>query len=507
MTTATKNKETENKEKTKSDKDIVRDNIKKMLKDQIDKMRELEKQPMPVVTNEDFFEISIRLQDKHVLFYKFWELGKPEFTRRIPTACVTFDREGFNTGFMFNPEFWTISDNYTRDFIICHEMLHVVLNHGARVKDSKTPQITNVALDLVINHLLIRKFGFQRHRIQNADMYCWIDTVFAHRKKEDHPSDDKAFEHYYRLLVEDIKDKKIRKGKKGRGGGGGGGEKGEGEGGEGEGEENYDLPELVDVHDNLDNEDLEDIVSDLNEYLTDEEKSDLRETIENHYQDGEDKEEGGKDSKKGGKEAGKGAGGWTFTNVDSKKVKKKKKWETVIRNWALPFLKSDITDVEQWAREHRRLAGFDCTGIYLPSEMDVEDMHEDKKIIDVLFFMDTSGSCIGLKDRFWKAASSLPEDKFKVRLFNFDTQIYETSLDSRKIYGGGGTSFSILDKKVEHIIKEDGLKRYPTVFVMTDGYGDKVNPKEARNWYWFLSENNTSCIPKECRTFNLKDFE
>jgi len=52
------------------------------------------------------------------------------------------------------------------------------------------------------------------------------------------------------------------------------------------------------------------------------------------------------------------------------------------------------------------------------------------------------------------------------------------------------------------------MSKYPkAVFVITDGYGDQINPKKPKNWYWFLSNDYRRCIPDTCNVFNLSEFE
>jgi predicted metal-dependent peptidase len=156
---------------------------------------------------------------------------------------------------------------------------------------------------------------------------------------------------------------------------------------------------------------------------------------------------------------------------------------------------------------HRRLAHLDQQGVFLPCETEVDAYKVEEDRIEVLFALDTSGSCWGLKDRFFKAAMSLPERKFDINLCCFDTSVYETDLASKKVYGGGGTSFSIIEEYIQKQLKDGKMKRYPTVFVITDGDGDRVTPQISKNWYFFLSENHRHCIPKESQVFMLSDFE
>jgi len=143
--------------------------------------------------------------------------------------------------------------------------------------------------------------------------------------------------------------------------------------------------------------------------------------------------------------------------------------------------------------------------LVLPSEMEEDAL--DKTKIEVFFFLDTSGSCIGYKNRFFKAALSLPKN-FNVRLFCFDTQVRETTLISRKIYGGGGTNFGIIEAHIQKVMKEDKCAYPKAVFIITDGWGTAVNPAKAENWYWFLTTNNSrNYIPEKSNVYLLANFE
>jgi hypothetical protein len=137
--------------------------------------------------------------------------------------------------------------------------------------------------------------------------------------------------------------------------------------------------------------------------------------------------------------------------------------------------------------------------------MEIEDINLVKDKIDVYFFMDTSGSCLYLKDRFFQAARSLDPKRFNIRLFCFDTVVHETTIESRKIYGGGGTCFRIIENFIQQQ-KKDGS--YPdAVWVITDGYGTNVSPEKPDRWYWFVSDFGTEhYIPQKSKRFLLKDF-
>ena len=425
------------------------------------------------ISSKEWLEISLALEQHHAVFYKVWQMGRPVFNEDIPTAAVQFDDTGNFIWFHFNPKFWKRIDFNHKLFVISHEALHIILNHGIRTKDAGiNRKATNVALDVVVNHALVRGFGFERDKIEGGEDYCWVDTVF--KNKNPLPPSDEMYEYYYNLF-----DKVY----------------GDGGGGEGEGE-----PQTVDDHSYMGEQSdaWGPVIDELNESLSAEEKESLKNMVNKHFQNEKKKNQLNAP-------AGTGTGGqWVFANIT--KVKKKKKWETVIKRWSRKYLIEKDKDFEQWARLNRRLTMLP-RDMFLPSEMEVEEEEKDKTRIKVYFYMDTSGSCWGLKDRFFAAASSLPEDKFDVRLLCFDTQIQETTLASKKIYGGGGTSFKILEDFIQKEINQGG--KYPEgVFVITDGYGDTIKPEKPEKWYWFLTPGSTkSCIHPDCNFFNLEDFE
>lgn len=439
----------------------------------------------------EFNEISRDLDKHHSIFYQIWEMGHPRLTFEVPTAAITFDKKGRRVEFLFNPEFWKESDTYTKMFVICHECLHVILNHGLRIKDLKRnpywARLSNIGLDIVINHMLVDKFNFDRHSVRGQEKYCWIDTVFGKDYKT--IERNRAFEYYFGLLkqktIEDLKSGKIKivfvDGSSGDLGG-----------------------DMIDVHDfleGLDDETLrKEIEDNINKNVNDIDKKNF---VDKLNETGEGSESL-KQNKENNKQAGTVAGNILFKMDIYEKVKKKRKWETVIQKWSMKFIRED-DGVEQWSRANRRIGDM-FTNLMLPSEIDDQKSINDR--IEVWFFLDVSGSCVGLKDRFFRAARSLPEDKFLVNAFSFDTQVHEADIKKGILRGGGGTAFDILESYIQKALKADPKKKYPeAVFVMTDGYGNHIHPQIPNRWYWFLSVNYRECIPKECNMHLLKDFE
>ena len=139
--------------------------------------------------------------------------------------------------------------------------------------------------------------------------------------------------------------------------------------------------------------------------------------------------------------------------------------------------------------------------------MEIEDIFWDEQQIEVYFFLDTSGSCAHLKERFFTAAASIPPNKFKIRLFCFDTKVYDVSLEEGKLYGFGGTAFDIIEEKIQEVMKAEKVPYPRAVFVISDGMGNTVKPQKPVVWYWFLTERYTQYIPKESHIFDLRDFE
>jgi predicted metal-dependent peptidase len=201
---------------------------------------------------------------------------------------------------------------------------------------------------------------------------------------------------------------------------------------------------LIDVHDFFDGDGEGEVLKKIGGALSEEDKKKIREIIRQQN----------KDKDKGGFRAGTEALG-EWLSVGRTLVRPKQKWETIIKRWMRKYLPNDFDTYEHWARVNRRLVMIPDDAL-LPTEMELQDKEEEGKIL-VYFYLDTSGSCVELAPRFWKAANSLPKRRFDVRLFCFDTQIYPVTPEMQKkgkIRGGGGTvsrslkrAFSVRSRK------------------------------------------------------------
>lgn len=437
--------------------------------------------------SDEFLELSRELQKHHSIFFKFWKMGNPVWTNTVKTAAVEFDKLGECINFYINPEFWKTCSLEKKKFVIAHECLHVLLYHGIRASlltENSSRKLANTAMDVVVNHTLVDNFGFEKEIIDPAGEYCWTDTVFATKNV---PT-GKSFEYYFHLL----KQEEAEQAKKpGEGQGKGKSQPGQGGGQPGEGEPSSGKGDLVDDHDFLESFNNPDFEKQMQDALDNYDAQNVSEIVDKQTEDIQQQV----------KQAGMNPGGLTkLANLPVRIIKKK--WETVIKNWTRKFALEK--EEEQWSHKSRRMGAMGGD-LMLPSERDVE--FDQKHKIGVWFFQDTSGSCAHLADRFFAAASSLDPARFDVSMNCFDTKVYPTDLKSKKLYGFGGTSFSCIEAFIQAKVQKEG-KRYPSaVFVITDGYGDAIQPEFPEKWYWFLSENYKTYIPAESQTFMLRDFE
>jgi predicted metal-dependent peptidase len=405
--------------------------------------------------NAEISELAFLLQSHHAIFYKFFSVGRPIFEMSLPTAAVYASREtGQFLYLKINPLFWRGLSMPERTFIIAHECIHLILDHLVRLSHPGiNSTIANYAADLVVNHMCVEKFGFKRSQIDPEGVYCWIDKFFT---PEENVFSGETMEYYYNLL-----EKKHEAGKLPMSGEG--------------------APRLVDQHEQIDEEAVKDFIEKMDKLLSPQEKEALS------------------------KLAGIGGEGiWTFLNV---RVKKKKKWETVIKQWAVKTVGFKQKNLDQWARSSRRMAFLKQTGLFLPAEMELDERKQEKKKIVVHFYLDTSGSCHHLAERFFTAAKSLPTEHFDIRLFCFHDYVVETDITGDKVHKGGGTAFHIIEENIQLLMGKEGTSYPKAVFVITDGMGTPVAPQIPESWHWFLSEDYKNYIPKKSMAYKLTDYE
>ena len=123
------------------------------------------------------FEDTIEfVKEKHSIMHAIMSIGYPVFSgENCPTACIEFDHSADRVRFVFNPDFWDSLSEENRGFVVSHEFLHVLLNHGERTQNLN-PLYANIAADLSINHMLVERFRFSRNK--DLEGFMWVDKVF-----------------------------------------------------------------------------------------------------------------------------------------------------------------------------------------------------------------------------------------------------------------------------------------------------------------------------------------
>lgn len=409
----------------------------------------------------DYQRILNSLVSHHAVFYQFWRLVKPAYSEEIDTACVSFNNEGKCVDFLINKNFWNSISEEKKKFVICHECMHVINLHGKRIskKFQEYADHANCAMDIVVNESLVKYFGFSKKEIDPKEEYVWFDKFF---KNQPNVLKDNSFEYYLNKIIED----------------------------------NIKIPNsgnhLINSHEGLDipKEFAQQIVN----ALSDEEADVLKNIAQRAEQ--------GKKQSSNNKIAGSQSGDLIKT-LEKKPIKTKSKWETIIKKFERSFGKEETSD-PHWLAKDRRMHNLNFN-IFLPSEIEYEVRKTNKDKIKTYFFMDTSGSCANLAQRFFDAANSINKDKFDVEYYCFDTQVYKVNIKDKKLFGFGGTSFRCIS---DFVYKNKNEK--PFVWVLTDGWGDFPNIPENQEekWSWFLIEDGSKrFIPQSSKIYNLENFE
>jgi hypothetical protein len=480
---------------------------------------------MNTISNHDHMRLARELEKHHAVFESIWSMSRIRFSKKLPTAGVYFNKKGECVDFVVNPIFWEPLSFHQKCFVISHECMHVTLNHGMRSRNfgnnKSLHMMANFAQDIVINHALVNRYGFDRLEIDPPTEerphggYCWVETVFP----DEEVADNENFELYYNKLLEMAKKQFQEMSDKvslvdehgmpqegeGEGKSQGQPQEGQGKGDAGDGDDEGRDKEDYDFFDSSDySEDFSDVIDKLNDEMNDEDKDTLKKFVEDNENKG-DKE--GKSGGKGGTGKGDTSGtSWTFANKLEKK-KKKNKFESIVTSWAKKRMIPEYKEEDQWIHTNRRFSGID-TGLMLPTEYETFDQIKSDKI-DVWFYQDTSGSCSGYTDRFFSIAEAMPLERFDMRMFCFDTKVYETTLESRKLYGFGGTDFHILEDHIQDEMKKNPKLRYPdAVFVVTDGYGSDIHPAFPKRWHWMMTPDHSKHnVPETCNFYDLTDYE
>lgn len=429
--------------------------------------------------DQEYYDILHDLQDCHALFAEFWVIGRfetVEDNESLKTVTIRFDQDGNGLVILVNKDFWASLSVNEKSFVLAHEFYHSYLAHGIRFKTFKDHARVNIAGDLVINHSLVDGFGFDRDQlkfsildkdgINGVDRLCWLDTMFDHNK---HVMPHKTTEYYYEQLPDnaDGLDYILI-------------------GGHG----------IGDCHSDPQAQAARNFIERITARMSNDEIDDFNNRVAKHNS--------------GELSAAQQAGSMASESVkiiQLSKVVKKRKWEEVIGETLGRFKGSEQKIyLDNWTRRNRRFVSIG-DDLMLPTQIPIDVRIRDR--IDVWWFMDTSGSCVKFSERFFKAAASIPEDRFECRGFCFDTRVYEVDMKKGELRGFGGTMFNVIEDHIQQVIKREPGTRYPQfVFLITDGHGNDVNPEYPDRWHWFLTpSNSTRYIPQKSKKYYLSDYE
>ena len=384
-------------------------------------------QPDPDITPEALETMRVEVMDRIITARVGLLLRHPFFgnmaTRlKIQAAddwLMTAAVDGRNL--FYNTQFFNAMDNKEIEFVVAHEILHMVFDHLGR-REERNPMLYNIAADYIVNNLLVRdRIGdkpkivdcFQDFKYEGWTSEDVYDDLFEQAKK----NGEEAIKQLGEMLDEHLD------------------MEGEGDN-EGEGEETKDANgnSVSKKRPKYSKEQMDQI------------KDEIKESMMASAQS-----------------AGAGNVPGAVQRIIKEMTEPKMNWREILRQQIQSTIRSDYT----FSRPSRK--GWH-TGAVLPGQ-DFEDT------IDICVSLDMSGS-IGddqARDFLGEIKGIMDEYKdYNIKLWCFDTKVYNEQdfsadcgedLMDYDIMGGGGTDFMAN----WHYMKDNDIQ--PKKFIMfTDGY-------------------------------------
>ena len=387
--------------------------------------------PDPNITPEELEEMRVEVYDRIVVARVGLLLRHPFFgnmaTRLrilaaddwLPTAAV----DGRNL--YYNTQFFNAMNNKEIEFVVAHEILHMVFDHLGRRED-RHPMLYNIAADYKVNNLLVR----DRIGTKPSIVDCFQDFKYEADTSED----------IYDKLFEDAKEA---------------------------GKELQELLEQLDQEGEMLDEHLDD--GDGNGEEGEEEK-DANGNSVSKKRPKYSKEELKKirdEIKEGMMTAAQAAGAGNTPGEVQRMIKEltepKMNWREILQQQIQSVIKNDFT----FARPNRKSWH---TGAILPGQ----DFDET---IDIAVALDMSGSIGNAQAQDFLGEIKGIMDQYadyNIKVWCFDTKVYNEQdfsadggedLLNYEIFGGGGTDFMA---NWEYMKEKDYV---PKKFIMfTDGY-------------------------------------
>ena len=384
-------------------------------------------QPDPNITEEQLEEMRVEVLDRIIVARVGLLLRHPFFgnmaTRLrilaaddwLPTAAV----DGRNL--YFNTQFFNAMSNKEIEFVVAHEILHMVFDHLGR-RDERNPMLYNIAADYIVNNTLVRDRIGEKPKIvdcfQDFKYEGWTsEEVYDELFKEAKKNGEEFLKQLGEMLDEHLDNE---------------GEDGDGQ----EGEEGKDSKgnAVSKKPAKYSKEEMKKI------------KDEIKEAMINAAQ-----------------AAGAGNVPAGVARMIKELTEPKMNWRELLRQQIQSTIKSDYT----FARPNRKSWH---TGAVLPGMNFAET-------IDICIALDMSGS-IGnaqAQDFLGEVKGIMDEYKdYKIKIWCFDTAVYGEDdfsaddgrdLTEYEIFGGGGTDFMANWR----YMRENDIQ--PKKFLMfTDGY-------------------------------------
>jgi predicted metal-dependent peptidase len=383
--------------------------------------------PNPDITQAELEEMRVEVLDRIIVARVGLLLRHPFFgnmaTRLkilaadewLPTAAV----DGRNL--YFNTQFFNAMDNKEVEFVVAHEILHMVFDHLGR-RDNRDPRLYNIAADYIVNNLLMRDRIGNKPKIvdcfQDFKYEGWTsEEVYDELHKVAKANGDEFLNQLGEMLDEHLENDE-----------GTGGQDGDSEGKDGNGNNvSHSKP-------NYSEEEMKQIKDEIKESML---------------------------------SAAQAAGAGNVPGAVARLIKEltepKMNWREIIRQSVQSTIRSDYT----FSRPSRK---GQMSGAILPS-MDFQDT------IDIACCIDMSGSIgeVQGKDFLGEVQGIMEEfPDYNIKVWCFDTQVYNEEdfeandgkdLLDYELMGGGGTDFMTnwtYMKEQEYVPKK--------LIMFTDGY-------------------------------------
>lgn len=153
---------------------------------------------------DEVYHVAMRLSRFNGLYLTLFENCIISESNTIPTAMVCKKHNDSTIYFLINPGFWRGLSENKKEFVVAHELLHIISNHLTRGKNADQNKM-NIAMDICVNHATHR-MGIDRTGY-DWESYYWIETA----KFKGPVEQNKSAEYYYDKL-EDVQEKELADG-------------------------------------------------------------------------------------------------------------------------------------------------------------------------------------------------------------------------------------------------------------------------------------------------------